>query len=217
MAVARTGNVEGRAGCCSSTAPPSTRGKSWGGQTALMWASARRHPEMMQLLIAKGADVNAALDRSRLPASRDGRGASEEPGQRRIHAAALCRARELRRVRRRAAQEQRGHRPAGSRWRLAAAAGDHECELGPREAADRGRRRRQSMGHLRRGAAVHARSACAARSTADARRSIRRTRRRASRSSVCCSSAAPNPNMQLFFKPANVRGGARRSRAAPRR
>jgi ankyrin repeat protein len=31
----------------------------WGGQTALMWASARRHPEMMQLLIAKGADVNA--------------------------------------------------------------------------------------------------------------------------------------------------------------
>src|SRR4029077_4582476 len=33
--------------------------EKFGGQTALMWASARRHPEMMQLLIAKGADVNA--------------------------------------------------------------------------------------------------------------------------------------------------------------
>src|SRR4029079_13866302 len=33
--------------------------EKFGGQTALMWASARRHPEMMQLLISKGADVNA--------------------------------------------------------------------------------------------------------------------------------------------------------------
>ena len=38
--------------------------EQWGGQTALMWASARRHPEMMQLLISKGADVNArSIDR----------------------------------------------------------------------------------------------------------------------------------------------------------
>ena len=36
----------------------------WGGQTALMWASARRHPQMMQFLISKGADVNArSIDR----------------------------------------------------------------------------------------------------------------------------------------------------------
>jgi ankyrin repeat protein len=33
--------------------------EKWGGQTALMWASARRHPEMMQLLISRGADINA--------------------------------------------------------------------------------------------------------------------------------------------------------------
>src|SRR6185436_6628057 len=33
--------------------------EKFGGQTALMWASARRHPEMMQLLISKGADINA--------------------------------------------------------------------------------------------------------------------------------------------------------------
>jgi ankyrin repeat protein len=31
----------------------------WGGQTALMWASARRHPELMTLLIGHGADVDA--------------------------------------------------------------------------------------------------------------------------------------------------------------
>jgi ankyrin repeat protein len=38
--------------------------EKWGGQTALMWASARRHPEMMRLLISKGADVNArSIDR----------------------------------------------------------------------------------------------------------------------------------------------------------
>jgi ankyrin repeat protein len=36
----------------------------WGGQTALMWASARRHPEMMALLISHGADVDArSIDR----------------------------------------------------------------------------------------------------------------------------------------------------------
>jgi ankyrin repeat protein len=38
--------------------------ETWGGQTPLMWASARRHPEMMRLLIARGADVNAkSIDR----------------------------------------------------------------------------------------------------------------------------------------------------------
>ena len=35
------------------------RAEKFGGQTPLMWASARRHPAMMQLLISKGADVNA--------------------------------------------------------------------------------------------------------------------------------------------------------------
>ena len=58
-------------------------------------------------------------------------------------------------------EARRGHRSAGSRRRLAAARRDHERQLGSGEAADRGRRRRQSVGHLRRGAAVHARSTCA--------------------------------------------------------
>ena len=114
------------------------------------------------------------LHRSQLPASCDGRGASQEPRQRRTDAAALCRARELHGVRGRAAQEQGRHQPAGSRRRVAAARGDHERQLGPRQAADRRRRRRQPVGHLRRDAAVHGASTCAPASTAAAaRRSIR--------------------------------------------
>ena len=63
QAVARTGNVEAAQLLLSRGATVDAREK-WGGQTALMWASARRHPEMMQLLISKGADVNArSIDR----------------------------------------------------------------------------------------------------------------------------------------------------------
>jgi ankyrin repeat protein len=63
MAVARTGNVAAAQLLVERGATVDAREK-WGGQTALMWASARRHPEMMQLLLSKGADVNAAsIDR----------------------------------------------------------------------------------------------------------------------------------------------------------
>jgi uncharacterized protein len=62
-AVARTGNVEAAQLLLDHHATVDAREK-WGGQTALMWASARRHPEMMQLLIASGADVDArSIDR----------------------------------------------------------------------------------------------------------------------------------------------------------
>jgi ankyrin repeat protein len=63
LAVARTGNVDAAQLLLGHGATVDAREK-WGGQTALMWASARRHPEMMQLLISKGADVNArSIDR----------------------------------------------------------------------------------------------------------------------------------------------------------
>ena len=64
LAVARTGNVKAAQLLLNEGATVDAREK-WGGQTALMWASARRHPEMMQLLISKGADVNArSIDRN---------------------------------------------------------------------------------------------------------------------------------------------------------
>ena len=58
MAVARTGNVEAARLLLDHGATVDAR-EQWGGQTALMWASARRHPEMMALLIDHGADVDA--------------------------------------------------------------------------------------------------------------------------------------------------------------
>jgi ankyrin repeat protein len=64
LAVARTGNVEAAKLLLDHGATVDAKEK-WGGQTALMWASARRHPEMMRLLIARGADVNArSIDRN---------------------------------------------------------------------------------------------------------------------------------------------------------
>jgi ankyrin repeat protein len=59
LAVSRTGNVSAAKLLLDHGATVDAKEK-FGGQTALMWASARRHPEMMQLLISKGADVNAS-------------------------------------------------------------------------------------------------------------------------------------------------------------
>jgi ankyrin repeat protein len=63
MEVARTGNVEAAELLVKHGAKVDAK-ERFGGQTALMWASVRRHPEMMQFLISKGADVNArSIDR----------------------------------------------------------------------------------------------------------------------------------------------------------
>jgi ankyrin repeat protein len=58
MAVARTGNVEAAKALLDQDATVDAR-ESFGGQTALMWASARRHPQMIELLISHRAAVDA--------------------------------------------------------------------------------------------------------------------------------------------------------------
>ena len=58
MAVARTGNVEAAKLLLDRGATIDAR-EGFGGQTALMWAAARRHPEMIELLISRGAEVDA--------------------------------------------------------------------------------------------------------------------------------------------------------------
>lgn len=58
MVVARTGNVEAAKLLLRHGAKINATEK-WGGQSALMWAAAQSQPAMVQLLIEKGADVNA--------------------------------------------------------------------------------------------------------------------------------------------------------------
>ncbi len=63
MQVARTGNVQA-AGLLIKHGANVNAVERFGGQSALMWASARRHPEMVQLLASKGAKVDArAIER----------------------------------------------------------------------------------------------------------------------------------------------------------
>jgi ankyrin repeat protein len=56
--VARAGNVEAAKLLLKAGAKVDPV-ESFGGQTPLMWAVARRHPEMVEYLASKGADVNA--------------------------------------------------------------------------------------------------------------------------------------------------------------
>jgi ankyrin repeat protein len=56
--VARTGNVEAAKLLLKAGAKVDAR-ETFGGQTPLMWAAARRHAPMVELLASKGADVNA--------------------------------------------------------------------------------------------------------------------------------------------------------------
>jgi ankyrin repeat protein len=58
MLVARTGNVDAAELLIARGAAIDAR-ESFGGQTAHMWAAARRHPEMLTLLLEHGADVDA--------------------------------------------------------------------------------------------------------------------------------------------------------------
>ncbi|HUO68102.1 MAG TPA: ankyrin repeat domain-containing protein [Gammaproteobacteria bacterium] len=58
MAVARSGNVAAAKALLEHGATVDAR-ESFGGQTALMWASARRHPEMIELLLDHGASIDA--------------------------------------------------------------------------------------------------------------------------------------------------------------
>jgi ankyrin repeat protein len=58
LTVARTGNVEAAELLIKHGATVDAR-ERFGGQTALMWAAARRHPQMIQFLVSKGADINA--------------------------------------------------------------------------------------------------------------------------------------------------------------
>jgi ankyrin repeat protein len=58
MVVARTSNVEAAKLLLDAGADVNAK-EDWGGQSALMWAAAQSQPEMIELLISRGADVAA--------------------------------------------------------------------------------------------------------------------------------------------------------------
>jgi len=58
MTVARSGSVDAARALLDAGANVAAR-EQWHGQTALMWAAGYGHPEMIELLVAYGADVNA--------------------------------------------------------------------------------------------------------------------------------------------------------------
>ena len=57
MTAARTGNVAAARVLLDNGAQVDAK-ETWQGQTALMWAVAQKHPDMVKELIARGADVN---------------------------------------------------------------------------------------------------------------------------------------------------------------
>ena len=214
LAVARTGNVEAAQVLLKAGAKVDAKEK-FGGQTALMWASARRHPEMMELLISKGADVNArSTDRNyQRHIQAEGRPKNLDSGG---LSPLLYAAREncmacvdvlLKHNADVNLPDPDGVSPLHR--------GDPERQLGPREAADRRRRRHQSVGHLRRDTAVPRAQLAHQARWRHGRRSIRSTRPTARRSSGCCSTSGANPNAQLFFQPANLSGTTNTRGATP--
>ena len=58
MAVARSGKVDAARRLLDAGADVNAK-EGWGGQSAIMWAAAQRQPEMIKLLAARGAEVNA--------------------------------------------------------------------------------------------------------------------------------------------------------------
>ena len=58
MAVARSGKVDAAKALLDAGADVNVK-ESWGEQSALMWAAAQSQPEMVKLLVSRGADVNA--------------------------------------------------------------------------------------------------------------------------------------------------------------
>ena len=95
MTAARAGNAEAVKALLDHGAEVNTK-ESWRGQTALMWATAENHPSVVQVLVDHGADVNA------VSSAFDFSGMKPKPGDvpmhfpaRRLHGAAVCRARRI--------------------------------------------------------------------------------------------------------------------------
>ena len=98
-------------------------------QTALMWASAESHPEMVAFLISKGAAVNVRATANDWAKSDDLGAPRSISSDRRPHTSPVCGPRRMPWLCRSLAQGWRGHRSAESGWDDAADDGHRQFSL----------------------------------------------------------------------------------------
>ena len=154
MAAARSGKVEAARLLIEAGADVNAR-ETFGQQTALMWASAQRPGRDGEVPGVEGRRPQRPRRHPPVGAQGHHRAASQGHEPRRLHAAALRRARGLRRVREAPARGRRRSRPRGSRAHHATGDGADEPALRGRGGARQRRRRRGQVGLLRPLAALH--------------------------------------------------------------
>jgi ankyrin repeat protein len=119
MVVARSGNLEAARVLLQRRADVNAV-EQWGGQTALMWATARQHPDMVRLLIKSGANVNARATVREWPRRITAEGRPKDLLRAGLTPAAVCGPGGMHRVRAALAGGRCRHQPARSRWHDAA-------------------------------------------------------------------------------------------------
>ena len=156
MAAARSGHVDAAKRLLDAGADVNAK-ESFGGQSALMWAAAQRQAAMVKFLASRWRRPQRARRRPPVGAQGHHGAASEGHEQGRVHAAAVCRPRRLRRVREASGRSRRRSRSRRSRPRHAAQHGAAQPALRVRGVHHQGRRRRRQMGLLRPVTALHGR------------------------------------------------------------
>ena len=109
--VARSGNLDAARLLVNAGAQVEAR-ERFGGQTPLMWATARRHPALRAVPRLERSERKCAVSRARLPTRRHGREPRQAPRPGRLHTTDVRGARELPRVRADSAQARRRCDPA---------------------------------------------------------------------------------------------------------
>ena len=157
MDAARTGSVDAVDAAARRAAPTSTRATPWQGETALMWAAAENHADVVRLLAAASADLNARSKALEFPEVREDFSTMvfTAHAERRLHGADAGGARRARTPERGALVEA-GRRSERHRSRRHDGAGHrhHQRALRPGGAADRQGREPEPRRHRRHGGAL---------------------------------------------------------------
>jgi ankyrin repeat protein len=114
MAAARSGKVDAAKRLLDAGADVNAK-EGWGGQSAVMWAAAQGQADMIKLLASRGRRRERNWQGQSVGAKNSRRASSEGHEQGRLHAVAVCRARELHRMRQESDRCQGGSRISPTR------------------------------------------------------------------------------------------------------